>query len=507
MELEVRVWDIRVGRNEATLNEEDARHLGIHPRERVTLFAGRKRQVAIVNTTKSVVEKGIVALPRDVADECGLKDGDVVSLKPAEKPRSVEFIRKKMEKQALNEGEYEAIVRDVLAGNLSEIEITAFVSALYINDMTMEETGYLTKAIAENGERLKLEGKPVFDKHSLGGVPGNKITLLIVPIVAAAGLTIPKTSSRAITSASGTADTMEVLAPVTFNAQEIEGIVDKTGGIICWGGGVNLAPADDIFIRVEHPLAIDPHNLAICSVMAKKYAVGADYVVIDLPLGPETKVRTMEEAKKYARDFIALGEKLGIKVECAVTYGDKPIGRAIGPALEAREALQALEGTAPSSLTEKSCEIAGIILEAGGVARKGEGKGRAYDILQSGEALDKMREIIKAQGGDPSVTSEKIVVGPHRATITSPGSGYAVGMSNKDLVTIARAAGAPRDKGAGILLTLSMGKKVKKGDPVFEIYAESEYKLEQAVKLANQLQPIELEGMLLERIPEYRVVE
>jgi AMP phosphorylase len=300
---------------------------------------------------------------------------------------------------------------------------------------------------------------------------------------------------------------MEVLAPVIFDAQEIERLVDETGGVICWGGGVNLAPADDIFIKVEHPLAIDPHNLAICSVMAKKYAVGADYVVIDLPMGSETKVRTMEEAKKYARDFMALGEKLGIKVECAVTYGDKPVGRAIGPALEAREALQALEGSAPSSLTEKSCELAGFILEAGGVARKGEGKGRAYDVLQSGEALNKMREIIEAQGGDPSITSEKVEVGPHKATITSPGSGYAVGMSNNALVRIARAAGAPRDKGAGLLLVLSKGEKVKKGDPLFEIYAESEYKLEQAVKLANQLQPIELEGMLLERIPEYTVLE
>jgi AMP phosphorylase len=507
MKLEVRIWDISVGRQEVTLNEEDARHLGIHPRERVTIFADERNEVVIVNTTRTIVEKGTIAITKDVADACGLREGATVSVRPAERPRSIEYIKKKMEKHTLNEAEFEAIVQDVLANNLSEIEITAFVSALYINDMTMEETGYLTRQIAEKGERLNLKKKPVFDKHSLGGVPGNKITLLIVPIVAAPGLTIPKTSSRAITSASGTADTMEVLAPVTFNAQEIERIVDKTGGIICWGGGVNLAPADDIFIKVEHPLAIDPHNLAICSVMAKKYAVGADYVVIDLPMGPETKVRSMEDAKRYARDFIVLGEKLGIKVECAVTYGDKPVGRAIGPALEAREALRALEGSAPSSLTEKSCEIAGFILEAGGVARKGEGKGRAYDILQSGEALNKMKEIIAAQGGDPDITSEKVQVGAHRATIASSGSGYAVRMSNRSLVKIARAAGAPKDKGAGVLLMLNKGKKVKKGDPLFEIYAESEYKLEQAVKLANQLRPIELEGMLLERIPEYTVLE
>jgi AMP phosphorylase len=238
---------------------------------------------------------------------------------------------------------------------LSEVELTAFVASLYMNEMTLDETAYLTKKMAENGEMLHLKRRPVFDKHSIGGVPGNKITLLIVPIVAAAGLTIPKTSSRAITSACGTADIMEVLAPVTFSSKEIEEIVERVGGIIAWGGGVNLAPADDIFIRVvEYPLAIDPHNLAICSVMAKKYAVGADFVVIDIPMGEGTKVGSMEEAKKFARNFVQLGERIGIDVECAITFGDKPIGRAIGPALEAREALRALEGEGPSSLIEKS---------------------------------------------------------------------------------------------------------------------------------------------------------
>jgi AMP phosphorylase len=271
---------------------------------------------------------------------------------------------------------------------------------------------------------------------------------------------------------------------------------------------VNLAPADDIYIRVEHPLAIDPHFLALSSVMAKKYAAGVTYVAIDLPMGPGTKIKDMEEAKRYARDFMALGEQLGIDVECAVTYGDKPIGRAIGPALEAKEALLALEGSSPStSLLEKSTELAGFILEAGGVVKKGLGKGRAYDIVQSGEALTKLKEIIAAQGGDPEVTSGTIKVGEFTETIATDDSGYAIRMDNKALVRIARAAGAPKHKGAGILLKVSKGHKVKKGDPLYKIYSDSEYKLQQAVKLAYQLKPITLEGMLLERIPDYRVVE
>jgi AMP phosphorylase len=337
----------------------------------------------------------------------------------------------------------------------------------------------------------------------LGGVPGNKITLLIVPIVAAAGLTIPKTSSRAITSACGTADIMETLAPVTFNADEIVEIVNKTNGIIAWGGGVNLAPADDIFIRVEYPLAIDPHYLALCSVMAKKYAVGADFVVIDLPMGPETKMPTMEDAKRYARDFLALGEKLGIEVECAVTFGGKPIGRAVGPTLEAKEALKALEGEGPSSLIEKSTEIAGILLEAGGIATRGNGKAVAMEYLKSGKALKKMKEIIEAQGGDPEVTSDKMSVGQYKETIYSPASGYVTHISNRAIVQVARAAGAPKDKGAGIYLYITKGTKVERGDPLFDIYAESEWELDQAAKLAKQLMPVQLEGMVLKRIPDY----
>jgi AMP phosphorylase len=501
--LKARIFDIEEGRLEVILNDEDAKDLGIHPRDRIEVFAEHKKVVAIVNTTKTVVGVGEIGVLAEVSKACDIKGGDLVSVTPTGKPKSIEYIRKKMRGIALEEAEFEAIIKDVVGNNLSEIELTAFVSALYINEMNMDETTYLTKKIAESGEMLDLKKKPIFDKHSIGGVPGNKITLLIVPIVASAGLTIPKTSSRAITSACGTADIMEVLAPVVFNAREIEGIVNKTNGIIAWGGGVNLAPADDIFIQVEYPLAIDPHNLALCSVMAKKLAVGANFVVIDIPMGEGTKACTMKEAKRFARDFVELGERLGIGVECAITYGDKPIGRAIGPALEAREALRALEGKGPSSLIEKATDIAGIILEAGGVADKGKGKEAAQEYLNSGKALAKMKEIIKAQGGNPDITAEDIKIGEFSEKIFSAGSGYVTHISNKAIVQIARAAGAPKDKGAGILLHITKGRKIEKGELLFEIFAESEYKLKCAAELAKQLPPIGLEGMLLKRIPEF----
>ncbi len=507
-QLKVRAFDMEVGKYEVTLNEEDARDMGLHLRDRVRLFTDHKEITAIVNTTRTIVGKGQIGLPMEVTRTIAVKEGGEISVTPAERPKSVECIRRKMDRQPLTEAEYSAIIKDVVGHNLSEIELTAFISALYINEMSMDEIAYLTRQMALNGEMLDLKRKPVYDKHSIGGVPGNKISLLVVPIVAAAGLTIPKTSSRAITSACGTADIMEVLAPVVFNAHEIEEIVNRTGGIIAWGGGVNLAPADDIFIQVEYPLAIDPRNLMICSVMAKKYAVGANFVVIDIPIGSEAKIHDMEAGKRFARSFIELGERIGITAECAITYGDKPIGRAIGPALEAQEALRGLENLpTPSSLLEKATDIAGIILEAGGVAGKGAGKSAAMEYIKSGKALAKMREIIGAQGGDPKIASKDIKVGGLKETITSTAEGYVTHISNKAIVQIARAAGAPKDTGAGIALQVSKGVKVKKDDPLFEIHAESEYKLEQAVRLAKQLHPIVLEGMLLKRVPEFPVFE
>ncbi len=509
-ELKVKVIDINIGKCVVTLNEEDAKDLGIHSKDRIKLFIDDKTAVAVLNTTKTVIDEGEMGICADLVEAHKVKRGDMVSVMPVEKPRSVEYIKKKMDGLQLNENEVEAIINDVVTNNLSEAEIVAFISAVYINGLSIEEVALIAKKTAESGEMLNLKEKPIFDKHSIGGVPGNKITLLIVPIVAAAGLTIPKTSSRAITSACGTADIMEVLAPVTFDARAIERMVNKINGVIVWGGGANLAPADDIFIQVEHPLAIDPHYLALSSVMAKKYAVGADFVVIDLPMGPETKIKDMKEAKKYARDFLELGEKLGIEVECAVTYGDKPIGRAVGPALEAREALSALEGNGEasgSSLVEKSTDLAGILLEVGGVAKKGRGKEEALEILESGAALKKMKEIIEVQGGNPDITSKDIKIGKYSEKVLAHDEGYVTDISNRAVVQVARRAGAPKDQGAGILFHIKKGEKVEKDALLFEIYSSSEYKLKQSVKLAKQLNPVHLEGMLLERIPDYTFLE
>lgn len=296
---------------------------------------------------------------------------------------------------------------------------------------------------------------------------------------------------------------MSVLAPVEFSAQELRKIVSKINGAIVWGGGLNLAPADDAFITVENPLQLDPEPQMIASILAKKLAVGTDFMVLDLPTGEGAKIHDSEEARRLGNRFIEMGGKLGIRIRCGVTYGGQPVGHAVGPALEAREALQTLEGTGPASLVEKSTALAGMLLEMAGKASKGNGQELATQILQSERALKKMKEIIEAQGGNPNLRSEQIVVGTYKQSITATADGYVTHVSNASINQIARATGAPSEKGSGVFLYLKRGHKVSKGEPILDLYAERQSKLEQAYSLIAKLQPVKIEGMLLEEIPEF----
>lgn len=498
----MRILDLSAGPRVVVLNDKDAEQIGVVPWDRVQLRGnGERAIVALVNITKSIVQPNCVGVPRAVASELKVEDGMEVSVQANPPPVSVKYVHAKMRGAKLRREELYAIVKDVVNRNLSELEMAAFVMAENYNGMNDDELIWLTRAIAETGTQIDFE-RPVYDKHSVGGVPGNKVTLVVVPIIAAAGLLIPKTSSRAITSPSGTADTMSVLAPVEFSAQELRRIALKVNGAIVWGGGLNLAPADDAFITVEYPLQIDPEPQMIASILAKKIAVGTDFLVLDLPTGEDTKIPTSEDARRLGNKFIEVGAKLGIKVRCGVTYGGQPIGHAVGPALEAKEALQTLEGAGPASLVEKSTALAGMLLEFAGKATKGSGQDLAKEILHDGRALKKMKEIIGEQGGDPQMKSDQIPIGKHKQRIVAPIDGYITHISNAAINQIARATGAPTEKGSGLILYGKRGHKIGKGEPILDIYAERQSKLEQAHALVAKLKPVTIEGMLLEEIPE-----
>lgn len=506
MELKVQPIDIKVGKYKVVLNTIDAKELGVNEGDRVRI-RGHTILTAIVDFTEDMISPGMIGLYHEVQEQLQRQWTEIVEIEAAEKPKSTRIIRKVMDGEKLTKEEITELIKDITEENLSDIEIAAFLTASYIKDMTEEETEWLTRAMIESGERIEFDVHPIMDKHSIGGVPGNKISLLVVPIVAANGLLIPKTSSRAITGAGGTADLMEILAPVEFTASQIKEMTQKVGGVIVWGGATNIAPADDKLIKVEYPLSIDPHCQLLASIMAKKGAVGADKVVIDIPTGAGTKISDVKAGRKLARDLISLGERLGMDVDCALTYGSSPVGRTVGPALEVIEALQVLETTqGPNSLIEKSVGLAGMLLEMGGAAARGQGRDLALETLNNGKALAKLKEIIAIQGGNPDVTSKDIKIGEFSADIKAPRNGYIIELHNKRLVQIARLAGAPNDKGAGVYIHKKRGESVKQGEPVLTIYAEKEVKLQTALVNARQDSPIVVEGMLLEKVGDVREV-
>ncbi|MBU0762067.1 MAG: AMP phosphorylase [Candidatus Altiarchaeota archaeon] len=499
MEATVKFYEIETGKPIVVMNEEDMKELGVHVGDRIKISKGKSSVTAIIDATTSIVSQGEIAVFEEVKKELALARNDVVNIIEAPRPKSIEFIKKKLKGQHLHGHEIISIVQDIVDNNLSDVELTALVVASYIKGYDMDETVALTQAIVETGEQIDF-GDEVVDKHCIGGVAGNRTTMIVVPIICAAGLTMPKTSSRAITSPAGTADTMEVLAKVNFSIKELKEIVKKTGGCIVWGGAVNLAPADDKIIKVEYPLSIDPEGQVLASVMAKKKSVGSDYLIIDIPVGKGAKIEDMETAHHLARKFIQLGERLEIKTKCIVSDGSSPIGMGIGPALEARDVLLCLEGRGPSDLTNKSIDLAAAVLELAGKARVGEGRDMAEKILKSGQAKEKMMEIIEAQGGNPNITPETVALGKYTYDVLSARTGKVNSIDSKTISKIARASGAPKDHGGGIDLKACVGDDVEEGGILYTIHSSNESKLEDAIKLAQQLTPIRVGGLILEEV-------
>ncbi|MEM2320550.1 MAG: AMP phosphorylase [Candidatus Bathyarchaeia archaeon] len=484
--LRARLLDLEAGgRFIVILNREDAEDLGVSGLSRVRVSKGPKDVTAIVNLAIESIPRGYIGIYNEVKGSLGLEDGEEVEVEAIGIPASVYHIRSKLGGRRLTYEEMYEIVRDVVSGRLSEVELSAFIVTLHAFGLDLDEAASLSLAMVETGSKLDLKKPLIVDKHSIGGVPGDKTTLLAVPIIAASGLTIPKSSSRAVTSAAGTADRAEVLMPVNLKLDEVREVVEKTNGCIVWGGALDLAPADDIFIRVEHPLSIDP--LLLPSIMSKKKAVGANLLVVDIPTGRGTKVKTIGEADLLAKDFLEIGRRLGIKVRCAVTYGEQPVGYTVGPALEAWEALNTIMGRSrPYDLIDKAVHIAGILLEMSGKAKSGYGRELALKVLEGGKAEEKLREIIAAQGGDPKMTPDDIALGSQRYTVRSKRSGVVLWIDNSLIIEAARLAGAPRDKGAGILLHKKIGDKVLEGEPLATIFAERASRLENPIKIFEE---------------------
>ena len=292
--------------------------------------------------------------------------------------------------------------------------------------------------------------------------------MLVVPIVAAHGMLCPKTSSRAITSPAGTADTMEVLARVDLSEAELRRGVERTGGCVAWGGRVNLSPADDVLISVERPLSIDTPEQMVASILSKKVAAGVGRLLIDLPVGPTAKVRGSHDALRIRTLFEYVAGQLGLAIEVIFTDGSEPIGRGVGPILEARDVMAVLDGRpeAPRALREKAIQLAGRVLEADPELPGGAGEARARELLDSGAARARMAAIIEAQGPSPLSAS----LSDQTWDIRAARDGVVEAIDCLRIANVARLAGAPNDAGAGIDLLKRRGDRVRAGEPLYRIH-------------------------------------
>lgn len=417
-----------------------------------------------------------------------------------EKNQAIMAIRKKLVGKELTYKEIFSIMDQISRGKFGDILTTYFAASGFSKGFSNDELFYLTKAMVETGEKLHFSGI-VADKHSIGGVPGTRTTLIVVPIVAAAGFTIPKSSSRAITTPGGTADDMELLAPVKLSKERIYEVVEKTNGCIVWGGSFNIAPADDEIIKVEEELLFESYDKILVSIIAKKVAFGSNHVVIDLPYGPTAKVHRLSDAEFLGKKFEVLARKFGIKMKVMINRVDEPAGRGVGPLLEVKDALEVLEQKTdrPLDLEKKSLRIATALMEICMKDASRDAKNFfkqnykdasewATEILTSGYALKKFKDIVKEQGGNPNIKSGDLKPPPHHFQIKAEKKGQVAYYNLKHLTAIARILGAPQIKQAGIYLNKKIGEHVEMGDTVCTLYSQKVYNLNEGIDSLDNLE-------------------
>ncbi|MGO9059956.1 MAG: thymidine phosphorylase family protein [Candidatus Binataceae bacterium] len=474
-----------------TIHESAVRtgNLGFNPLDRARVFGshpvtGAMREVVgVLNFCSAVlVAPDEIGLCEEAFRDLGLPEGATVNATLAAAPHSVDFVRGKLAGKRLNRAAFDAILTDVVDHRYSRVELSMFVLACSLKTLDLGEIVDYTRAMIATGTTLDFGPGVVADKHSIGGVPGNRTTMIVVPILSALGIKMPKTSSRAITSPAGTADTMSVVAEVALSPQRLREIVEQVGGCIAWGGAVKLAPADDILITVERPMEIDTEAQMVASILAKKKSVGATDVLIDIPVGPTAKIRNRAAAGALSDLFRAVATEIDLRLEVAVTNAPGPIGRGIGPRLEALDVLKVLRRDADAAvdLREKSLYLAARILEMAGRVPPGSGYRTAQHMLDSGGALAQFERIVQMQG-----TRELPPIAPYRQIIPATEDGRIREIDCWEIARVAKRAGAPANLSAGVLLFKGVGDIVAKGEPLLELHAESATQLEFARSYAD----------------------
>lgn len=452
---------------------------------RVQVEVGNKKIIASLNIFENeILQMGQAGLSESAWKAVHAQEGDPVFLSHLQPVLSMHDVRSKIYENRLGEESFQRIIQDIKDEKYSNIEISSFITACSGDHLNLEEIKALTKAMIRTGSVLKWNKHTVVDKHCVGGLPGNRTTPIVVSIVASAGLIVPKTSSRAITSPAGTADTMEAVTKVNLDLSKMKSVVEQEGGCIVWGGSIGLSPVDDILIRVERALEVDSVGQMIASVLSKKAAAGSSHVVIDIPIGKTAKIRTEEDAEKLKYYFTVVGKSVGLKVKVLISDGSQPIGRGIGPSLEIKDCIEVLKNDpkAPQDLKQRALTIAGMMLEFAEPHRYKNGNGfeAALEILESGRAWDKFKNICKAQGEwkEPSVAK-------FRSDVFAKTSGIVTEIDNRKIAKVARLAGAPHSGSAGVYFLAPLGKRIERGEILYTVHSESEGEMEYSFEYLN----------------------
>ena len=492
MKLKIKSFNWLAGRPVVILNSETAKKLNVHVDERVSLSTHSNSKIyAVVDIFENLAKDNEIGLSHEVGSLINkkLKYLEVI---PAGISDVGGLIKKKLSGQSLTEKEVETIVSDIVHNNLTESEIAYFVAAEKTRGLSSKETIYLTEAMVKNGNKIQFNKKIIADKHCVGGIAGNRTTPIVVSICAAAGLIMPKTSSRAITSASGTADVIETISNVEFTSQQIKKLVEKTGACMVWGGSLGLAPSDDKIIYVERILNLDVESQLLASIMSKKIAAGSNHIIIDIPYGDGAKF-SKQSAHKLAKKFSDLAKHFKLKVKTVLTLGNQPIGNGIGPILEIMDVIKVLQNKpdAPADLREKSIFLASELMTLCGIK---DSKRIAREILETGNAYEKFKEIINSQNNsddfDKRINSLKL--GKFRRIIKSSKTGKITCINNKGINSLCRILGTPETTSAGVYLHRHLGP-VKQGEPILTIYSESPNKLGDALIFLQKSKPISVD--------------
>jgi putative thymidine phosphorylase len=490
VKLKIKNFDWLAGKPVVILNSEAAQKLNVHVDDRVELSYGHKKIQAVVDIFSKLVTKNQIGLSNEIRSILKTKKGCCIEVSTADLTESGYLIRKKLSGKDLTKEDLTTIISEIVHNNLTEAEIAYFASAEKIEGLSNKEVIYLTEAMVKTGVKLKFKQKIIADKHCIGGIAGNRTTPIVVAICAAAGLTLPKTSSRAITSAAGTADAMETISKVEFSEKEIKKIVSKTGACLAWGGSLGLAPSDDKIIHVERLLNLDVEPQLLASIMSKKIAAGSTHILIDIPFGKSAKVKTIREAKKLGLKFKKLARHFKIKLQVVYTDGSQPIGNGVGPVLEMLDVLSVLQRTLgfPVDLRTKSIFLSSELMKLCGIK---DARNKAREILDSGEAYEKFKEIINTQNKNKNFNKKinSLPLAKIKRVIKAKRSGKITHLDNKKINLLCRVLGTPETISSGIYLHKHVGK-IKKGEPIMTLYCESKTKIKDALRFIKEAKPI-----------------